>query len=73
MWIDFGKISLEELENAITSDTVLISIMTANNEIGVIQQVEKIAEIAKRHNVYFHTDAVQAIRQYKVGCEKARN
>ena len=60
-----GKINLEELENAITNDTILISIMTANNEIGTIQPIKQIGEIAKRHGVYFHTDAVQAVRKYK--------
>lgn len=66
----FGKINLEELENAITDDTILISIMTANNEIGTIEPIKEIGEIAKRHDVYFHTDAVQAIRKYKNRCKK---
>ncbi len=56
-----GKISLSDLENAITGETGLITIMTANNEIGTIEPIEKIGEIAKKHNVLFHTDAVQAI------------
>lgn len=56
-----GKISLSDLENAITEETGLITIMTANNEIGTIEPIEKIGEIAKKHNVLFHTDAVQAI------------
>lgn len=55
-----GMIDLEELENTISSDTVLISIMFANNEIGTIQPIEKIAKIAKNHNIIFHTDCVQA-------------
>lgn len=63
-----GKINLRELENSITKDTLLITIMTANNEIGTIEPISKIGEIAKRHNVYFHTDAVQAIRKYKNRC-----
>lgn len=63
-----GKISLEELENAITDETILISIMTANNEIGTIQPIRQIGEIAKKHGVYFHTDAVQAIRKYTDRC-----
>ena len=61
MWIKRGKISLEDLENNIDSNTILISIMTANNEIGTIEPIAEIAKIAKRHNVYFHTDVVQAI------------
>lgn len=56
-----GFISLDALENAIRKDTVLISIMTANNEMGAIQPISEIGAIAKRHGVYFHTDAVQAI------------
>jgi len=57
----YGRVSPEDVEAAITDKTVLITIMTANNEIGTIQPIEEIGEIAHRHNVYFHTDAVQAI------------
>ncbi len=56
-----GFISLEQLKNAIRPDTVLISVMTANNEIGTIQDIKAIGEIAKQHNIIFHTDSVQAI------------
>ena len=56
-----GLISLEQLEQAITDKTILISIMFANNEVGTIQPVKEIAEIAKKHGVWFHTDAVQAL------------
>lgn len=55
-----GRIRLEELEKAIRPDTVLISVMTANNEIGTIQPVAEIGALARRHGVLFHTDAVQA-------------
>lgn len=55
-----GLISLEELEKAIRPDTILISIMFANNEIGTIEPIKEIGEIAKKHGVLFHTDAVQA-------------
>ena len=55
-----GKISLNELENAIREDTILITIMTANNEIGTIEPVAEIGRIAHEHGVLFHTDAVQA-------------
>lgn len=58
---EYGMISLDELEKAINDKTILISIMFANNEIGTIQPIEKIGEIAKKHGVYFHTDAVQAV------------
>lgn len=56
-----GYVSLEDIENAITDKTILISVMTANNEIGTIQPIKEIGEIAKRHNIAFHTDAVQAV------------
>jgi len=55
-----GKVRIEELEAAIKDTTVLISIMFANNEIGTIQPISEIGEIAKKHNIIFHTDAVQA-------------
>ena len=55
-----GCISLEELEQAIRPDTVLISVMFANNEIGTIEPIREIGAIAKNHGVLFHTDAVQA-------------
>lgn len=55
-----GKINLEDLKAAIRPDTILISIMMANNEIGTIQEVAEIGKIAKEHGVLFHTDAVQA-------------
>ncbi|HBH12661.1 MAG TPA: cysteine desulfurase NifS [Clostridiales bacterium] len=55
-----GLISLSELEEAIRENTVLITIMFANNEIGTIQPIKEIGDIAKRHGALFHTDAVQA-------------
>lgn len=55
-----GLIDLDALEKAIRPSTILISVMTANNEIGTIQPIKEIGEIAKKHNVFFHTDAVQA-------------
>lgn len=55
-----GKISLEALKAAIRPDTILISIMMANNEIGTIEPIAEIGEIAREHSVLFHTDAVQA-------------
>lgn len=56
-----GFVSLSDLENAITNRTILISVMFANNEIGTIEPVREIGEIAHRHGIIFHTDAVQAM------------
>lgn len=56
-----GRIRLEELKNAIKPETILISIMFANNEVGTIQPITEIGEIAKEHQIIFHTDAVQAV------------
>lgn len=55
-----GLVNPEDLKNAIKPETALISIMTANNEIGTIQPISQLAKIAKEHNIPFHTDAVQA-------------
>lgn len=56
-----GFVSLEDIENAITDKTILISVMFANNEIGTIEPVREIGAIAHRHGILFHTDAVQAM------------
>lgn len=58
---EYGKISLDELRASIRPDTILITIMTANNEVGTIEPIREIGAIAKEHGVLFHTDAVQAI------------
>jgi len=68
----YGMISLDDLKNAITEETILISIMYANNEIGTIQPIEEIGKIARERNIYFHTDAVQAIGNIKIDV-KAQN
>lgn len=65
-----GMISLEELENEINEKTILISIMFANNEIGTIQPIEQIGNIAKKHGVLFHTDSVQAIGNIVIDVKK---
>ena len=65
-----GLISLEELEAAIRPDTILITIMFANNEIGTIEPVEEIGRIAHAHGVYFHTDAVQAFGQIPIDVDE---
>ena len=61
-----GLISLDELKAAIRPDTILISVMFANNEIGIIEPIAEIGEIAKEHGVLFHTDAVQAYAQVPI-------
>lgn len=66
----YGMIRLEELEAAIRPDTILISVMAANNAIGTIQPLEEIGKIAKGHGVLFHTDAVQAYGHIPLDVEK---
>ena len=56
-----GYIRPEDVEAAIRPDTALVSIMMANNEIGTIQPIKEIAEVAHKHGVWMHTDAVQAV------------
>jgi cysteine desulfurase len=58
---DKGFVSLDDVRNAITEKTILISIMTANNEVGVVQDIKAIGKIARERGVLFHTDAVQAV------------
>lgn len=65
-----GFINLQELENAINDKTILISIMTANNEIGTIEPIQQISNIAKRKNIIFHTDAVQAVGNMSIDVKK---
>lgn len=61
-----GCLDLQELENAITPQTILITVMYANNEIGIINPIEQISEIAHRHNILFFTDATQAVGKIPV-------
>ena len=65
-----GIVDLEELKKSIKPTTILITIMFANNEIGTIQPIEEIGEIAKESNIYFHTDAVQAVGNAKIDVQK---
>ncbi len=61
-----GLVNLDELKNAITDKTAIVSIMYANNEIGTIEPIEEIGKICKKKNVLFHTDAVQAVGHIKI-------
>ncbi len=63
---EYGMVRLEELEAAIKENTILISIMFANNEIGTVQPIKEIGEIARKHKVLFHTDAVQAVGSLRI-------
>ncbi|MGG3798232.1 cysteine desulfurase family protein [Metabacillus fastidiosus] len=65
-----GRISLEELQNALTAETILVTIMYGNNEVGVIQPIAEIGEILKDHQAYFHTDAVQAYGMEEIHVER---
>lgn len=65
-----GKIKLDELENAIDDNTLLVSIIWVNNEIGTIQDIYAIDEICKRHGVFFHSDATQAIGKVNIDLSK---
>lgn len=66
----YGRIDLEQLKESIRPETMLISVMFANNEIGTIQPIEKIGEIAKEHGILFHVDGVQALGSVKIDVNK---
>ena len=65
-----GMLNLEKLESEITNQTILISIMYANNEIGTIEPIKEIAQIAHSHGIIFHTDAVQAVGNIPIDVRK---
>ncbi len=65
-----GVVNLEELKAAIRPETILISVMFANNEIGTIEPIKEIGEIAKEHGILFHTDAVQAFGQIPINVDE---
>lgn len=66
----YGLVSPEDLKNAITDKTILVSVMFANNEIGTIEPIEELAEIANENGIYFHTDAVQAVGNIPIDVKK---
>lgn len=65
-----GRVDLEQMERAIRKDTILISVMFANNEIGTMEPIELIGKIARNHHILFHTDAVQAYGQVPIDVEQ---
>ncbi len=65
-----GIVDVEQLKRAVRPDTILISVMYANNEVGTIQPVREIGEIAARHGIFFHTDAVQAYGHLPIDVEE---
>ena len=69
---NLGNITPEQVENAIREDTCLVTVMYANNEIGSIMPISEIGEVCKKHNVTFHTDAVQAVGHLHIDV-KAQN
>lgn len=67
---EFGVVKLDQLKKAIRPDTILISVMFANNEIGTIQPIKEIGEIAHEQGILFHTDAVQAFGQVPIDVDE---
>lgn len=67
---EYGMVRIEDLKNAITDKTILISIMMANNEVGTIQPVKEIGRLAREKGIYFHTDAVQAVGNYPIDVQE---
>ena len=63
---EFGRVSVEAVRNAIKPETILISIMFANNEVGTIQPIAEIGALARERKIYFHTDAVQAVGNWPI-------
>ncbi len=62
----YGQVNPEDLENTITKETILVSIMWGNNEIGTLNKVKELAQICNKHNVFFHSDATQVLGKVKV-------
>lgn len=68
---EYGLVSPEDVENAIREDTILISILYGNNEIGTVMPIEEIGEVARKHKILFHTDAVQAVGNLPIDLSKS--
>ncbi len=67
---EYGMVRIEDVKNAITDKTILITIMMANNEVGTIQPVKEIGRLAREKGIYFHTDAVQAVGNYPIDVQE---
>ena len=67
-----GLIDLKELEKSIRPDTAIVSIMTVNNEIGVVQPIDEIGRLCRSKKVFFHTDAAQAVGKIPIDVEKSK-
>ena len=67
---EFGVVSVDELKNAITADTILVSIMHANNETGALQPIEEIGAVTRAKGIIFHSDAVQSLTKVPVDVDK---
>jgi cysteine desulfurase len=65
----FGKVSVEQVAAALTEDTILVSVMAANNEIGTLEPIGELGRLCKQHGVLFHTDAVQAVGKVPIDVE----
>lgn len=65
-----GRVAAQQLAEALRPDTILVSVMTANNELGTIEPIESLAQIAAQHNVFFHTDAVAAVGHMPIDVRK---
>ena len=69
---EFGCLSAEKLESAMSDDTILVSIMMANNEVGTVLPIRELAAVARERGVFFHTDAVQAVGKIKVDIDELK-
>jgi len=67
---EHGLVDINEVEKAISTQTILLSVMHANNEVGTIQPIEEIGKLAKKHNILFHSDAAQSLGKIDVNVEK---